>query len=219
MRESGTVTTVSFLEGELAMLSRRELMGKGAVGAAATALVLKAATAAASTFHRDTNAVPGDPGVPTYDRDGKAPAPSAASAEVAAISAPPPWELVCPLAAGSVLAHGWRLAELGAVKDGTCVATLQNERGRARRVHLCRNAGTPQGLVYTRRVDLVVMNDGNGDLLTEETLAQAVAELAHVVAANEGNSPDRLFTDLLPHAERVQRFAPAEGRYADGKLR
>jgi hypothetical protein len=126
---------------------------------------------------------------------------------------------VSPLAAGSVLAHGWRLAELGPVKDGSCVATLQNVRGRARRVHLCRNAGTPQGLVYTRRVDLVVMNEGQGDLPTEETLAQAVAELAHVIAANERTVPDRLFTDLLPQGERVQRFAAAEGRYADGKLR
>ena len=201
------------------MLSRRELMGKGAAGAAATALVLKAATGAASTSHRDISTMPGDPAVPTHDRDGEAPAASPAPAEVAAISAPPPWELVSPLAAGSVLAHGWRLAELGPVKDGTCVATLQNERGRARRVHLCRNAGKPQGLVYTRRVDLVVMNEGSGDLPTEETLAQAVAELAHVVAANEGTSPDRLFTDLLPHAERVQRFAATEGPYADGKLR
>jgi hypothetical protein len=126
---------------------------------------------------------------------------------------------VSPLAAGSVLAHGWHLAELGPVRDGSCVATLRNDRGRARRVHLCRNGGTPQGLVYTRRVDLVVMNDGNGDLPTEESLAQAVAQLAHVVAANEAKSPDTLFTDLLPHAERVQRFTAAEGRYAFGKLR
>jgi hypothetical protein len=126
---------------------------------------------------------------------------------------------VSPLAAGSALAHGWRLAELGPVKDGSCVATLQNGRGRSRRVHLCRNAGTPQGIVYTRRVDLVVMNEGAGDLPTEETLAQAVAELAHVVAANEGTAPDRLFTDLLPHADRVQRFAAAGGVYAFGKLR
>jgi hypothetical protein len=126
---------------------------------------------------------------------------------------------VSPLAAGATLAHGWRLAELGAVRDGSCVVTLQNVRGRARRVHLCRNGGTPQGLVYTRRVDLVVMNEGNGDLPTEEGLAQAVAALAHVVAANEGTVPNRIFTDLLPHAERVQRFTVAEGRYADGKLR
>jgi len=194
------------------MLSRRELMGKGAVGAAATALALGAATAVASRAPADTS-------IPSHDADGQDTASSPPPADLALIASPPPWGLVSPLAAGAVLAHGWRLAELGPVQDGSCVLTLHNARGRARRVHLCRNDGTPQGLVYTRRVDLVVMNEGGGDLPTEETLAQAVAALAHVVAANEGTAPDQLFTDLLPHAERVQRFAAAEGAYADGKLR
>src|SRR5262245_11129889 len=195
------------------MLSRRELIGKGAVGAAATALALGAATAVASASRQDGRATPGDSAVPSHDRDGHVGPPP--PAESAASSSPPPWELVSPLAAGAGLAHGWRLAELGPVRDGACVVTLENARGRTRRVHLCRNDGTPRGIVYTRRVDLVVMNEGNGDLPTEEPLAQAVAALAHVVAANEGTSPDRLFTDLLPHAERLQRFAAAEGAYVD----
>ena len=145
---------------------------------------------------------------------------SSTPAEAPAVaSSPPPWELLRPLAAGATVAHGWRVTDLSPVQNGACVVTLVNARGRSHRVHICRNDGTPQGIVYTRRVDLVVMNDGNGDLPTEESLAQAVAVLAHVVAANEGTSPDRLFSDLLPHAERVQRFAAAEGRYADGKLR
>jgi hypothetical protein len=209
------------------MLSRRELMGKGAVGAA-TALALGAAatTAKAATVRRDLDlaldaTVPADNHVPADTHAAEAPPAPAGSAptEVATSVAPAPWELVRPLAAGSMLAYGWRLADLGPVRDGSCVVTLHNERGRSRRVHLCRNDGTPQGLVYTRRADLVVMNEGNGDLPTEERLAQAVAALAHVVAANEGMMTDHLFTDLLPHAERVQRFAAAEGRYADGKLR
>ncbi len=191
------------------MFSRRELMGKGAVGAAATALALGAVTAVAAPSRRADRTVPDEPSVPPLDGDG----------QDTAASSPPPWGLVSPLAAGAALAHGWRLADLGPVKDGSCVVTLQNASGRARRVHLCRNDGTPRGLVYTRRVDLVVMNEGYGDLPTEETLAQAVAALAHVVATNEGTTPDRLFTDLLSHAERVQRFAAAEGVYADGKLR
>jgi len=126
---------------------------------------------------------------------------------------------VSPLAAGAAVAHGWRLTELGPVQDGSCVATLQNERGRSRRIHLCRNDARPQGLVYTCRVDLVVMNEGHGDLPTEERLAQAVAAVAHAVAANERRAPEHLFTALLPHAERVRRFASAQGVYADGKLR
>jgi hypothetical protein len=201
------------------MLSRRELMGKGAAGAAATALALGAATAVAAPSHRAGRTAPGEPAFPPPDGAGQDTASSPPPADLAALASPPPWGLVSPLAAGAVLAHGWRLVDLGPVQDGSCVVTLQNAGGRARRVHLCRNDGTPRGLVYTRRVDLVVMNEGNGDLPTEETLAQAVAALAHVVAANEGRSPDRLFTDLLPHAARVQRFAAAEGAYADGKLR
>src|SRR5262245_54079031 len=110
------------------MLSRRELMGKAAAGAAATALAVGAATAVASPSLHDGRRAPGDPAVPSLDWNGQQPAASPAPAEVAAIAAPPPWELVSPLAAGAVLAHGWQLAELGPVRDGSCVVTLANAR-------------------------------------------------------------------------------------------
>jgi len=132
---------------------------------------------------------------------------------------PPPWGLVAPFGAGAVVAHGWSLVDLTPVQDGSAVATLQNERGHAHRIHLCRNDGSPQGLVYTRRVDLVVMNQGYGELPTEEHLGQAVAALAHAVAANEAKLSDDVLAGLLPHSERVQRFAAVEGPSADGKLR
>jgi hypothetical protein len=121
---------------------------------------------------------------------------------------PPPWELLRPLAIGSVLTEGWRLAGLDGAVDGSCVLTLQNRRGRAQRVHLCRNDGQPQGLVFTKRFDMVVMNGGRGDLPTEEGLGRAVAEVAHVVAANEGDPRAfALATVLLPQAERERQFA------------
>jgi hypothetical protein len=199
------------------MLSRRELIGKAVVGAGAAALALGAAgTVVASTgdVHAAPGALPGEPSVLPEERGGQEAAPPAEAA-----ATPPPWELVSPLAAGSVVAHGWRLVDLGPVRDGSCVVTLQNKRGRSHRVHLCRNDGNPQGIVYTRRVDLVVMNEGYGDLPTEERLAQAVAELSHAVAANEAKVPQRVFADLLPHAERLRRFTSVDGPYADGKLR
>jgi hypothetical protein len=125
-------------------------------------------------------------------------------------SAPPPWELIRPLALGSAVAHGWRVAGLTGVADGSCVLTLENGRGRAHRVHLCRNDGSPQGLVYTKHLDLVVMNGGQGDLPTEEGLAQAVAQLAHVLAANEGNGQHaQVMSGLLPQAERLEKYASA----------
>ena len=194
------------------MLSRREVIGKAAVGAVAALTVNAVVTGVASA--RAGHAAPDNP---AGDRDERNAEPPPAASE--AISSPPPWDMLSPLVAGAVVAHGWRLADLSPVQNGSCVATLRNERGRLHRVHLCRNDGTPQGLVYTRRVDLVVMNGGQGDLPTEEGLAQAVATLAHRVAANEATMSASLFAALLPHAERVQRFAAAEGPLTDGKLR
>jgi len=197
------------------MLSRRELIGKTAVGAAAALTVSAAGLRVASA-----RAVPAATDQPADDRDGRNAVPPPADpppADSVVSSSPPPWELLSPLVAGSVVAHGWRLVDLGPVEDGSCVVTLQNRRGRSHRVHLCRNDGNPQGIIYTRRVDLVVMNEGYGDLPTEERLAQAVAELAHVIAANEATVPDRV-AELLPHAERLRRFAAAAPP-AGGKLR
>ena len=199
------------------MLSRRELIGKAAVGAALAVSAAGTGVAAARALHAATDDRTGGP---ADDRDGRNAVPPPAvppPADSVAISSPPPWDLLSPLVAGSVVGHGWRLVDLGPVEDGSCVVTLQNRRGRSHRVHLCRNDGNPQGIIYTRRVDLVVMNEGYGDLPTEERLAQAVAELAHVIAANEARVPGRV-TELLPHAERLRRFAAAAPP-AGGKLR
>lgn len=192
------------------MLSRRELIGKAAVGAAAALAVGGVGTAVAAT--RPLRDPVDEAGAPTADPARPAPAPRAAEA-------PAPWALVAPYRAGAVIAHGWRLADLTAVRDGAAVVTLRNARGRAHRIHLCRNDGRPQGVVWTRRVDLVVMNEGYGELPTEEHFGQAVAALARAVAAHEATMPAEVFAALLPHAERVQRFAAADGLSAEGKLR
>ena len=199
------------------MLSRRDLVGKLAAGTAAVCAVGVARTSLASP-RRAATAPPGETpegrlecaanGAPAAvpSSDGQ---PQVVDAgPPATLSAPPPWKLVRPLAEGAEVAHGWRVAGLTGVVNGSCVLTLRNARGREHRVHLCRNDGRPQGLVYTEQVDLVVMNGGQGDLPTEEGLAQAVAAVAHVLAANEGAHAG-LVTALLPQAERVQRFAAA----------
>jgi hypothetical protein len=192
------------------MLSRRDLVGKlaasaaavWAVGAARKSFGLSRSEAPVGAGHQDSP--------PAFAQDPH----SVANREVGVIdsgtpstsSAPAPWELVHPLALGSVVAHGWQVAGLTGVVDGSCVLTLQNQRGRAHRVHLCRNNGAPQGLVYTKQIDLVVMNGGQGDLPTEEGFAQAVAEVAHVLAANERRHQPVL-TALLPQAERARTFS------------
>src|SRR5436309_11634488 len=197
------------------MLSRRELIGETAVGAAAALTVSAAGLRVAAA--RGVLAATDQPADDRDRRNAVPPPAEPPAADAEAISSPPPWDLLSPLVAGSVVGHGWRLVDLGPVEDGSCVATLQNRRGRAHRVHLCRNDGKPQGIIYTRRVDVVVMNEGYGDLPIEERLAQAVAKLAHVIAANEARVADGV-AELLPHAERLRRFAAAAPP-AGGKLR
>ena len=199
------------------MLSRRDLVTKLAVGTAAACALGAARTGLAATRHDEVSApLEGEQKrkAATVAHD-SAPGPHAAGsappiAEAKVPTAPPPWELIHPLALGSTVAHGWSVAELSGAADGSCVLTLQNERGRTHRIHLCRNNGRPQGLVYTRRFDLVVMNGGAGDRPTEEGFAQAVAEVAHVVAANERHPRHAaVVAALMPHADRLERFGSA----------
>jgi len=193
------------------MLSRRDLVGKLAAGTAAVCVVGVARTSLASTRNEPAGPGAGNDAASNGRTDPLSTVVDAGPS--AALSTPPRWELLHPLAMGSAVAHGWRVAGLTGAVDGSCVLTLQNERGRAHRVHICRNAGDPQGLVYTRQFDLVVMNGGEGDLPTDEGLAQAVAEVAHVLATNESDhQPAAVVTALLPHAERVRLFAGSEGR-------
>jgi hypothetical protein len=205
------------------MLSRRTLIGKVALGAAAAVAVGVARTGVAATTRplRDGTSDLGAATDVPADELGELVEPTALEPQIAAAESaePAPWALVAPLGAGSVVAHGWQLVDLTPVRDGSAVVTLQNARGHAHRIHLCRNDGSPQGLVYTRRVDLVVMNQGYGELPTEEHFGQAVAALAHAVAANEATVADGVFAALLPHAARVERFAAVDGPSADGKLR
>src|SRR5437870_9398949 len=130
------------------MLSRRELIGKAALGAAAAVAVSAARTGVASA-----RAVPAATNDPADGRDARnavlPPADPPPAASVA--SSPPPWELLSPLGAGSVVGHGWRLVDLSPGQHGAGVGTWRNRRGRSHRVHLCRNDGSPQGITYTRR--------------------------------------------------------------------
>ena len=178
------------------MLSRRTFVGRLAAGAA----VAGAVTTIGSRASAATPPAAGVSGEPPA-----APGAANAPASAAESMSPPPWELVAPLRAGAALGHGWQVAELSPVQAGSCVLTLQNERGRTHRIHFCRNAGTPSGLVHTTEVDLLVMNGGSGELPTDEGLAQAVAAVAHAVARNESASRVAA-VGLLAHAERVERF-------------
>ncbi|MCC6848743.1 MAG: hypothetical protein IT294_09595, partial [Deltaproteobacteria bacterium] len=112
------------------MLSRRELIGKAAVGAAAALAVGGAGTAMAAARPR-RDPVEG----PASDRGGPASAlersaaPEAERPEAEGEAAVAPWEWLAPLSAGAVVGHGWSLGELTPVRDGSAVVTLRNARG------------------------------------------------------------------------------------------
>jgi hypothetical protein len=181
------------------MLSRRAFVGKLAVGAAAAGAVTTIGSRAQARAVAEPAASP-------PQRPGTEAETHGVSAEVPPLApASAPWELLAPLSAGASLGHGWQVAELSPVHAGSCVLTLAHDSGRTHRVHLCRNAGTPVGLVHTAAVDLLVMNGGAGELATDESLAQAVATVAHAVARNE-SAPRVAQVGLLAHAERVERF-------------
>ncbi len=210
------------------MLSRRDLVGRLAAGTAMMWAAGLARTSFASARRAEpvtgsaldqegsiqaataaTEAIVPAPEPVGDPRKAVDPQPAVVDAGPAStLGAPPPWELLRPLAKGSLVAYGWRVAGLTGVVDGTCVLTLVNPRGREHRVHLCRNDGRPQGLVHTKGLDLVVMNGGRGDLPTEEGLAQAVARLAHVLARNETKWKNRpLMAALMPQSERLRLFS------------
>lgn len=208
------------------MLTRRDLVGKVAAGAA----VLLTGGVARGSYRgieqtwwatprgSEPEGMPAD--LATSPRQGvdqtasiANPGFSGARSEAASIATPPPWQLIHPLKVGSTVAYGWSVAGLTGAVDGSAVVTLQNKRGRTHRVHICRNDGRPQGLVYTRNFDLVVMNGGRGDLPTEEGFARAVAELGHVLAMNENDPRQRrVVAALMPQAERLRLFDDARLR-------
>jgi len=191
------------------MLSRRDLVGKIAASGAVL-LAAGAASASLAPVSTGTDTEAGSGGVASMPPPGHE-GWSVVDGDIpATATAPAPWELLHPLAMGSTVAHGWKVAGLSGAVDGSCVLTLQNERGRSQRVHLCQNAGSPQGLVFTDKVDLIVMNGGQGDMATDESFAQAVAKVAHVLAANEGRH--EVVASLMPHDERLRRFTGADRR-------
>lgn len=180
------------------MLSRRAFVGRLAAGAAAVGAGA-AAVGRASALVREPQGPETGPAAHGAPQEPPVEAPTE-------ISAPPPWELLAPLHAGAAVGDGWQVTDLSPVVHGACVLTLRNARARTWRIHVCRNDGTPRGLVYTDALDFVVMNGGAGDVPTDEGLAQAVAAVAHAAAANERRTP-ALVAALLPHGERLERYA------------
>jgi hypothetical protein len=111
-----------------------------------------------------------------------------------------PWALLSPLGAGSALGLGWSVADLEPIRRGAAVLVLAGPSGAEARVHLCRRDGRPQGVAWTRDLDLLLMNGGDGDDATDEALGRVLISLARRLG---GAVPD----GLLTHGERLATYA------------
>lgn len=140
------------------------------------------------------------------------PAPRAqAAAFVDALTAgSEPWWIVAPLHRASGIGHGWFLHSLTTPKRGAVVLQVVHDTLDPVSVHLCAHRGSPRGVAHSHFLDFVVMDGGQGDRRTEESLGRALTALAHTVAANElrAEADPKLLGGLLTHGERVDRFGP-----------
>lgn len=178
------------------MDTRRKVLKKIGLGTAAAGLVVSGRTvaqAARTDVPASEDPVTGDLAVETSAEAGSG-----------------PWWLLAPLKRGDHLGAGWFVAHLGAVERGASVLTLQSREGDVARVHLCQHDGAPRGLAHTELLDLILMDGGQGDKQTPETLGRVLMGLASVVRENEL----RLDGDLAqlgrmqPHGERVDAYGP-----------
>ncbi len=121
-----------------------------------------------------------------------------------------PWWLLAPLTRGDHLGQGWFVAHLGAVERGASVLTLQHKQGQVARVHLCHHQGNPKGLAHTELLDMILMDGGQGDKPTDESLGRVLMGLARVVKVNELDAKGDLrdLARMQPHAERVNAYGP-----------
>jgi hypothetical protein len=197
------------------MDSRRDLLAKLGLAAA----TLAAPTTAAAVARRIEPGSGGGAADAQPDKGGRAVVGSdeadpdttlASDAEVAASDAdvsPAPWWLLAPLRAGAPLAMGWSLADLSGPHNGGLVLRLQHSNGAVGSVHLSARAPGARPLATTHLLDLRLMDGGDGDRPTDETLGRLVVGLAQHIARNElaAAGDDPVLSALLPHSERLIR--------------
>lgn len=178
------------------MDTRRKLLKKIGLGTAAAGLVVsgrKVVQARRQDLPSEQDPAGGDLAVETSAEAGSG-----------------PWWLLAPLKRGDHLGAGWFVAHLGAVDRGASVLTLQSRDGDLARVHLCQRSGEPRGLAHTEFLDFILMDGGQGDKQTPETLGRVLMGLASVVADNELRVDGDLaqLGLLQPHGERVDAYGP-----------
>jgi hypothetical protein len=166
----------------MVMATRRELLRKIGVGVASTAAL--GAGTSAMIVHKAT--------LEAFARPSKS----------------APWWLLQPLVQGDAIGLGWSLGSLGPVERGASVLELRHSTGQTARVHICTYEGKPKGLAHTELFDLVLMDGGQGNKPTEETVGRVLLSLAEKMSENELDEEADLTRvgRMLTHGERVDVY-------------
>ena len=122
-----------------------------------------------------------------------------------AVRVKPPWWLIHPLQNRDSISLGWSVSNLGPVHKGAAILELTHRMGQsARAIHICTYEGKPKGLAHTALFDLILMDGGQGDKPTEETIGRVTLTLADIIAENEIRDEADLskVTRMLTHRAR-----------------
>ncbi len=121
---------------------------------------------------------------------------------------PVPQALIQPLQTGDDLGGTWKLATLHPILAGAVVIELHDLEGQSARIHVCARKGEALGLASTPRLDLMLMNGGNGTTASEEYLGRVVLGLAALIEQNEVAAfeahPE--LAKLMSHDERLTAY-------------
>jgi hypothetical protein len=123
----------------------------------------------------------------------------------------PPWWLVAPLSVGTRIGREWRIADLAPIAQGATILSLVHRDQRTARVHICARSGQPRGLAHTGLFDLVLMDGGQGDHPTDESLGRVLKQVARHIGRNELMVDDeglRAVVRLQSHPDREARYGP-----------
>lgn len=114
-----------------------------------------------------------------------------------------------PLRVGEDIGSGWTLEALKTGHAGAAVATLSRPDAESLRVMLTRaDTASKRAMATTGRLDLVVLNNGDGSQPTPDQHVAAVNALARRLQGAEHSLPGA--DGLLTASERQRRFRPID---------
>ena len=116
-----------------------------------------------------------------------------------------PWWLLAPFKQGSQLGLGWSIVSLSAIEKGAAILTLQHHEKDVARIHICAHNGLPKGLAHTNLLDFLLMDGGQGNHPTEESVGRVLLGLAERMQKDEERLIEQGYqiSQLQTHEERL----------------